>query len=261
MELQRAHLRELCRVLRIHKGRQRPHRRLAMGLEEEDGREPLRESAVPHALQVDRVGDLMQARADDLVGQTFKGVADVDDHLVGVFPDDGHERAVAAVLEFQPAHRVLEQERDDTEVAVRPGALGEALVQLLDRDGRVVVEAELAGGRDAPTGEGALGQIIAVLTQADLARFHDLEADPLAVFKVCFHELSKAGKVGRIGPEVWELRVGTGTAVEVLLVAVALVTELELRSGGIGTSLLVREMPLGSIVNIELPQLRCRFGA
>ena len=204
-----------------------------MGLEEEDRREPFRERAIPHALQMDRVGDLMQARPDDLVGQTFKGVADVDDHLVGIFPDDGHERAVAAVLEFQPAHRVLEQERDDAEIAVRPGALGETLLQLLDRDGRVVIEAQLAGGGDAPAGKGALGQIIAVLAQADLARFHDLETDLLAMFEVCFHELSEPGKVCRIGPEVRELRVGTGTAVEVLLVAVALVTELGLRWRGI----------------------------
>lgn len=197
-----------------------------MGLEEKNRREPLRQRAILHALQVDRVGDLMKARTDDLVGQTLKSIADVDDHLVGIFTDNGHEPAIAAVLEFEPAHLVLEEECDDTEIAVRPSPLGEALLQLLDRDGRVVIKAELAGGRYAPTGEGALGQIIAILAQADLACFHDLEADFLAVFEVCFHELSESGKVSRVGPKVWELGVGTGTAVEVLLVVLALVTPL-----------------------------------
>ena len=68
-----------------------------------------------------------------------------------------------------------------------------------------------------------------MLAQADLACFHDLEADLLAVFVVCFDELSEPGKVSRIGPKVRELGVGTGTAVEVLLVVLALVAKPWLR--------------------------------
>ena len=128
MELQRAHLPVLCRTLGPYESGQRPHRRLAMGLEEENRRVPLRQIALLHALHVDRVRDLMEADADDVVGQALEGVADVDDHLVGVLADDGHEGAVAAVLELEPAHRVLEEERDDAEVAVRPGPLREALL-------------------------------------------------------------------------------------------------------------------------------------
>ena len=116
-----------------------------MCLQEENRGEPLRQRAILHALQVDRVRDLMKARADDLVGPTFEGISDVDDHLVGVFTDDGHEpgheRATAAILEFEPAHGVLKEECDDAKIAVRPSTLGKALLQLLDRDGRVVIEA------------------------------------------------------------------------------------------------------------------------
>ena len=220
MELQRAHLPVLRRALGPHERRQRPHRRLAVGLEEENGRVPLRQIALLQALHVDRVRDLVEADADDVVGEALEGVADVDDHLVGVLADDGHEGAVGPVLELEPADRVLEEERDDAEVAVRPRPLREALLQLLDRHGRVVVQAQLARGRDAAVGEGALGQVVAVLAQADLARFHDLEADALAVLEVSFHELAEAGQVGRIGPEVRELGVGLGAAVEVLLVCV-----------------------------------------
>ena len=83
-----------------------------------------------------------------------------------------------------------------------------------------MVQAQLAGRGDTAAREGALGQVVAVLAQADLARFHDLEADALAVLEVGFHELAEAGEVGRIGPEVRELGVGLGAAVEVLLVCV-----------------------------------------
>ena len=121
---------------------------------------------------------------------------------------------VRPILELEATEGVLEEERDDAEIGVGPSSLDQAFLKRLDRDGRVVEHAQLAGGRNTRVEQGALGDV-----QADFTCGHDFEARLLGRCKVVLDELFIAWKVV-LGIDVWELLVTGRATVEVLLMTV-----------------------------------------
>ncbi len=148
----------------------------------------------------------MQARGQPPVRPALQRLAHIHNHLARVVGPDPDESipATHAVLELEPAGAVLEEQRDDAEVEVRPDAADGARLQLGDVDGRVVVQAQLAGGggaRDEAV-EGAGGDGEGGFERGEYVRGGALEGG-----EGLFHEGAEAGEGAFGGPAGGELRV------------------------------------------------------
>lgn len=196
LELQRGYLVIARRVLLGHKLRQRSGRRLPARLLEKRTRVPLGHHG---PLLVMRQCHTMQPGLDDTVRPALKGVAGVYDHL-GLFarPRRCHGQELAGpgpVLELQPADAILEQQRDDAVVGVRPYSLRVALGQRLGCDLRVPVQGYLAGFLAAAVDKHAGRE-----THAHLDGGHELVSYFPAGQVMVGYRLSETRQVVFVGP-------------------------------------------------------------
>lgn len=106
------------------------------------------------ALHLQRPVDAVQARADPAVGPALKRFADDhDDFLVRLVRHRDERAWVATIFVLQAGRDVGEDERDDSEVVVRPDSAHVATVEDGAIDGREVVDADRAGFVGATRGE------------------------------------------------------------------------------------------------------------
>lgn len=187
-----------------------------MGFEEENARVPVRAEALCLVFHAVRHSDLVHARLDNTVSPALEGVADVDHHLgqsVVAPRQHGSKRSgPAAVLELEPADRVLEEQGDNAEVGVRPGALDLTLGELLEVRLGIVVKADLARGGDAALNERALGD-----AQTNLHNAHERDAHILELGEAALHEALEACKLLLCGPLVRVAVVPWWAGIEVFL--------------------------------------------
>ena len=123
----------------------RTHINLTSGFDETGNRLTFGQDTVGDVLHIDRGGNLVQTGFEVAVRHVIQTVAHVHQDLGGVFVWQGDESVrvgAVAVLHFETAGVVLEEEGDHAEVGVRPGATVLARAQLLRGDRGVVIHAE-----------------------------------------------------------------------------------------------------------------------
>lgn len=144
MKLQRSNVRVNCGTFLSDKVVDRAYRDLSVGFEEENrgvslGNEP--GSDISHAgWNIDLVNTSSHLR----ICPAGESVARVDNHLVVVSGDDGGKReGCTSVLAFETTKTILEEERDDSKIGVRPGALDGSGLEPVHRYLRVVQHPQL----------------------------------------------------------------------------------------------------------------------
>lgn len=222
--LQRRNLIIGRRVVLGHELRQRTSRRLAIGLEEKDGRMSDGDYSLVHR-ENSRDRNLVDASLDDIVRPPLQRIADVDNHLrrpARRRRKHGKKRRwIAAVLQLQPTDAVLEQKSYDTEVGVRPGPFDLALTQRLQADLRVVKNAKLACVGLAPVHKGTGGEL-----QAKFHGSNDLKTSALQKVIASLAHVAEPGKFLFFWPSVWVLGITEGAYVDMLLSKVSLGLQL-----------------------------------
>ena len=87
----------------------------------------------------------MQARLQHIIRPALQDIRHGDDQIGGILARHGDKRArLAAILEFEPACIILEQEAQTAEVGMWPDASRVLSEELVPRDARVVIQAQLA---------------------------------------------------------------------------------------------------------------------
>lgn len=209
------------RFLRRDEMLHRPNIHVSMWLDETCNRLSLWQDAVGHILEIDGCSNLVQTSFEKTVGQVLETVADIHQHLRGMFVRERDERIgfrAVTVLNLQTTSIILEEERNHSEIGVWPGTTVFAGVELLRGDRSVVVNAKFVDNRRsaAVTNEFALGK-----SKALLQVFHDLTTYDMAQFQVLLHELAVAWDTGFRWPFARELGVGSRAMVEVFLRSVS----------------------------------------
>lgn len=143
--LQSGDLIVLGRVLFSDKMRKRPSRGIATRLEKEHTGVSLRQDALVRGLPGRGRRDLVHASWHHTISPPLHGVTDIDNHLALLAEacwQYGHEGPrQGPVLELEPAAVVLEQQRDNAKVGMRPRALNAAACETHERRWWVVVQA------------------------------------------------------------------------------------------------------------------------